>query len=107
MCPVLQLLYLFIYLFLLFRAAPVAYEVPRPGIESALQLLPYHTATATPDLSLVCDLHLSLQQHGILNSLSKARDGTRILMDTRRVRNPLNHDGNSVAVTVCHNCLPP
>ena len=38
---------------------PVAYEVPRLGIESELQLPAYTTVTATWDLSCVCDkLHL-------------------------------------------------
>ena len=45
----------------------------------------YTTATATPDLSLVCDLHLSSRQRQILNSLSETRDQTRILMDIRFV----------------------
>ena len=49
-------------------------EVPRLGVELELQLLPYTTATATPDLSRICDLHCSSQQHLILNPLSEARD---------------------------------
>ena len=40
--------YLFIY-FCLFRAAPVAYGVPRLGVESERQLPAYTTATATRD----------------------------------------------------------
>ena len=47
-------------------------EVPRLGA--------YTTATATPDLSRVCDLHHSSQQHWLLNPLSEARDRTRNLM---------------------------
>jgi len=43
----------------------------------------------------VCDLRRSLQQHWILNPLSKARDPTGILMDTSWVLNPLSHKGNS------------
>ena len=39
------------------------------------------TATATWDLSLVCDLHHSSWQHPILNPLSEARDRTHNLMD--------------------------
>ena len=42
----------------------------------------YATATATPDLSLICDLHRSLQQRWILSPLSEAREQTRILVDT-------------------------
>jgi len=40
----------FVFLFLPFRAAPMAYEVPRLGVESELQLPAYTTATATRDL---------------------------------------------------------
>ena len=57
-------------------------EVPRLRVESELQLPAYTTATATQDLSRVCDLHHSSQQHRILNPLSKAMDRTHILMDT-------------------------
>ena len=42
----------------------------------------YATATATLDPSHICNLHRSLQQHQILNSLSEARDQTYILMET-------------------------
>ena len=57
-------------------------EVPRLGIELELQLLAYTTATATEDLSHVCDLHHSSRQHQILNPLSEAKDQTCVLMDT-------------------------
>jgi len=57
-------------------------KVPRLGVESGLQLLAYASATATWDLSCICDLQHSLCQHWILNSLSGARVGPRILMDT-------------------------
>ena len=70
-------------------------EVPRLGVKSELQLQVYTTATATPDPSCICNLHHSLQQHWILNPLSKARDGTHILMDTSQVLNLLSHNGNS------------
>ena len=49
-------------------------EVPRLGGELELQLLAYTTATATPDLSQVCDVYHSSQQCWILNPLSEARD---------------------------------
>ena len=55
-------------------------EVPRLGVESELQMPAYATATATRDLSHVCDLHHSSQQSRILNPLSKAKDWTRNLM---------------------------
>ena len=69
-----------------FRASPTAYEVPRLGVESELQLPAYTTATATQDLSCICDLHHSSWQHWIPDQLRKARDRTHILMDTSRVR---------------------
>ena len=56
-------------------------EVPRLGLELEVQLLAYTTATATWDLSHVCNLHCSSQQPQILNLLSGARDQTCILMD--------------------------
>ena len=74
---------------------PQYMKVPRLGVESELQLPAYCTATATPDPSHICDPHLSSQQQQILNPLNKARGWTRILMDTSRVLNPLNHSGYS------------
>ena len=69
--------FLFIYLFCsIFMAAPAAL-----GVQSELQLPAYTTPTATSDLSLVCDLHHSSWQCQILNTLSKARDQTLILID--------------------------
>ena len=79
-------------------------EVPRLGVKSELQLLSNVTATATPDLSHVCDLHCNLQQHWILNPLSRAMDQTRILMDTSQVLNSLSHNRNSTSSlieTIC------
>ena len=60
-------------------------EVPRLGVESELLLLAYATATATPDLSCVCDPHHRPWQCGILNPLSKARDRTLVLMVPSRI----------------------
>ena len=57
-------------------------EVPGLGVELELQLPAYATATAMWDLSHVFNLCYSLRQCQILNPLSKARDGTRILPDT-------------------------
>ena len=57
-------------------------EVTRLGVEPELQLPAYATATATRDLSGVCDLHHSSRQRQMLKLLSEARDQTRILMDT-------------------------
>ena len=69
------LIYLLICTFCFLGQRPQHMEVPRLG-------LAYATATATWDLSHVCNLNLSSQQRQILNPLSKARDQTRILMDT-------------------------
>ena len=71
-------------------------EVTGLGVESELQLLAYAAATATPDLSCLCDLHHSSQQCQILNLLSEARDQTHILMDTSQFHNPRNNNGNSL-----------
>ena len=60
-------------------------EVPRLGVESKLQLPAYPTATATWDLSHVCNLYYSSWQRWSLNPLSKARDQTHILLDPSQV----------------------
>ena len=74
------------FCFLAFLGLQVRHtEVPRRGVESELQLQAYTTATATPDLSCVFDLHHSSQQSQILNPLSGARDWTCILMDITQV----------------------
>ena len=51
-------------------------EFPRLGVKLELQLPAYATATATPDVSHVCNLHHSIRHHQILNPLSEARDRT-------------------------------
>ena len=56
-------------------------EVPRLGVELELQLPAYTMATATPDLSRICNLHLSSQQCRVLDPLSEARDQTCILIE--------------------------
>ena len=60
-------------------------EFLRLGVESELQLLAYDTATATRNPNCIHNLHHSLPQGQILNPLSRARDQTRVLMDTSRV----------------------
>ena len=60
-------------------------DVPRLGVKWELQMPGYTIATAKQDLSHVCNLHHSLQQCRILNSLSEAKDGTCVLMDTSQV----------------------
>ena len=60
-------------------------DVSRLGVESELQLLACTTARAMPDPSRICDLHHSSQQRQILNSLSEARDQSRVFMDPGQV----------------------
>ena len=80
-------MYVFIFgLFLSFLGLhPRHMEVPRPGVESELLPPAYTTATAAPDLSLVCDLYHSSQQHWMLNPLSETRDQTHNLMVPSRI----------------------
>ena len=62
--------------FFFFMAASVSYGSPqaRGRIRAAAET--YTTATATPDLSCICDLCFSLRQCRILNPLSQDRDQT-------------------------------
>ena len=61
-------------------------EVPRLGVKQELQLPAYTTATAMQDLSHVCNLYHSSWQRRIPDPLSEARDRTRVLMGTSRIR---------------------
>ena len=61
---------------------PQHIKVSRLGVQLELQLLAYTTATAMRDLSHVYNLYHSSRQCRILDPLSKARDGTHILIDT-------------------------
>ena len=70
-------------------------EVPRLGVQSEWQLLAYTKATATQDLSGICDLHGSLWQYWILNPVSEARDRTYILMVPSQVLKTLSHKNSS------------
>ena len=73
----------YFWCFVLFclRATPAAYGSSQLGVKSKLQLAAYAIATATPDLSLICNLHHSSRHCRILNPLSEARDQIHILMD--------------------------
>ena len=85
----------FVCLFVCFCfLGPHPYPTPRLGVELKLQLPDYTTATATPDPSHTYNLHHSLWQGLILNPLSKARDGTHVIMDASWVLNLLSHNGN-------------
>jgi len=81
-----RLILFFFFFFLVFLGPhPQHTEVPRLGVKSEPQLPTYITATASRDLSRICDLHHSSWQCWILNPLSEARDRTCILTDTSRV----------------------
>ena len=70
-------------------------EVPRLGVESDLQPPAYATATETPDLSRIYDLHHSSRQCWILNPLRRAR---RLNLQPHGCKSdlfPLSHYGNS------------
>ena len=83
----------FLLFVLFFLALQVQHmEVPRLGVESELKLL----ATATLDLSHVCNLCHSSGQWWILNPLSKAGNQTWIPIDNSWVHNPPSHSGNSL-----------
>ena len=60
-------------------------EFPRLGVQSELEPLAYAIATATQDLSCVCNLHHSSWQCQILNPLGEARDQTYVLMDASQI----------------------
>ena len=65
--------YIFFFFFVFLGPHPRHMEIPRLGVTLELQLPAYTTATSTPDLRHVCDLHHSSRQRWILNPLSKAR----------------------------------
>ena len=89
------ILFYFILSFCVLGPHPQHIEVPRPGVQSELQLPTYTTATATRDMKWLSQLHHSSQQCRILNPLSKARDRTLVHMDASWVHQLLSHSGNS------------
>ena len=62
------------YFILFFKASLWQTEVLRLGAELELPLPVYTTATGTPDLSHIRDLHYSLWQPQMRNPLNEARD---------------------------------
>ena len=76
----------FFFAFVFLGLLPRHMELPRLRVELDLQSPAYTTATATQDLSCVCNLHHSSWQCRILNPLSKARDPTRNLMVPSQIR---------------------
>ena len=81
-------------------------EVPRLGVKLELQLPDYTTATATPDLSHICDRHHGSWQWQILNPLCEARHWTWNLMDTSWVLNRLCGSDliHSLETSICCGC---
>ena len=80
--------FILFYLFIiccLFRATPAAHggTQARGWIWDVAAGL-HHSHTVW-DLSHICDLHHSSQQHQILSPLSKARDQTCILLDASQI----------------------
>ena len=77
------ILFFFFFVFFVFQGPYLWHmEIPRPGGKLDLQMLAYATAIAMLVPSRVSDLHHSSWQRWIVNPLSKARDQTRVLMDT-------------------------
>ena len=75
---------LFFFFFLLFRATHAVYEGSQARIWiGAVVASLYYSHSNTRKLGCVCDLHHSSQQSLKLNPVSKARDRTRILLDSR------------------------
>ena len=67
----------------LFRATPKAYGSSQ--VRGWIGATAYSVHQAMQNLSHTCDLYHSSQQCRVLNPQSKARDWTRVLMDTNRV----------------------
>ena len=97
-----ELLVHFPFFLLLFRATPATYGSSqargRIGVTAAGLCHSHSNARSElQGLNQSCswDLYQIFQQHYILNPLSRARDGTHILMDTSRILNLLSYSGNS------------
>ena len=75
----------FFVFFCLFRATATAHGGSQARGPIRVVAAAYTTAIATWDPSRVCNLHQSSRQHRTLNPLSKARDGSHILMDASLV----------------------
>ena len=70
------------------------------GTEWELQLLACAKATATQDPNVSATYATAHGNTGSFNPQSRARDQTRILMDTGWVLNPLSHNGNSLMISI-------
>ena len=73
---------------LLFRAAPAAYGSSQARDRNGAAAPGLRHSHSHAGSELPFDLHHSSWQHRILNPLSQARDGTRLLMDARHPAEP-------------------
>ena len=97
---------IFIYLFFCCLGLHLQHmEIPRPGVELELQLPAYTTATATWDLSHVCNLHHNSRQCQILDPLSEARGQTHILMVPSWIRFRCTVTGPPEVQVIVWTCL--
>ena len=71
--------------FFLFRATLAAYRIFQAGSRLGAGAAGLPIARAMTDPSWICNIHHSSQHLGIPNTLSKAKDQTRFLMDTSHV----------------------
>ena len=78
-------IHLFFFFFVFLGLHPRHMEFPRLGVELELEPPACTIATATPNMSGVCDLHHSSWQGQILNLLSEARNRIWVLVDTRQI----------------------
>ena len=78
-CEKSRMVNFFFFLLFFLGLYPWHIEVPRLEVD-------YTAATAMRDLSHVCNLHHSSQEHRILNTLRGAKDRTHILMDSSWAR---------------------
>ena len=80
-----SLCFVLLSFFFSFRATPKAYGGSQARGQIGSVAAGLHTATATWDLSCICNVHHSSGQCWILNPLSEARDWTCILMDPSQI----------------------
>ena len=80
--------------FSFFMAALEAYGCSWARGQREVLAVAYTTATATPDPNHFRNLHHSSQQHWTLNLMNRARDQTRVFMNTSRVRNLPSYNRN-------------
>ena len=89
LCP-----FSFFFFFFFLRLSPsIAWHMDVPRVILELQLPAYPTTITTLDPSSICDPYHCSWQCQILNTLSRARDQTHILMYTSQVLNLLSMMG--------------